>query len=219
MKLAFISLGLLFILALAFFGRQSQQRSQMPLSSPIPSTQPVTDSTLKQFKKAENVLQSGQAYRVILTTTAGDIIVELDTINTPITANNFVYLTQQGFYDNTVFHRIINGFMIQGGDPLGNGTGGPGYKFADEAVTKDYTRGTIAMANSGPNTNGSQFFIMHADYPLPKNYVIFGQVISGLETVDKIAAAPVKTSPGGEKSLPVNPIKIIRATVETTPVN
>ena len=96
--------------------------------------------------------------------------------------------------------------MIQGGDPKGTGSGGPGYSFADEPFTGEYLRGTVAMANAGPNTNGSQFFIMHKDYSLPKNYVIFGNVTSGIEVVDKIAIAP--TQPSGEGSTPVNPVKI-----------
>ena len=92
--------------------------------------------------------------------------------------------------------------------PRNTGSGGPGYKFNDEPFTGEYTRGTIAMANAGPNTNGSQFFIMHADNPLPKNYVIFGQVTKGIEVVDKIATAEVKQSLSGELSTPINPIKI-----------
>jgi len=96
--------------------------------------------------------------------------------------------------------------MIQGGDPKGDGTGGPGYTFADEPFAGDYNRGTVAMANAGPNTNGSQFFIMHQNYPLPKNYVIFGQVVKGMEVVDKIATAP--TESGGENSKPINPVKV-----------
>jgi cyclophilin family peptidyl-prolyl cis-trans isomerase len=96
--------------------------------------------------------------------------------------------------------------MIQGGDPTGTGSGGPGYQFADEKFTGEYTRGTIAMANAGPNTNGSQFFIMHEDNPLPKNYVIFGKVIDGMKVVDEIATAPTKA--GGEGSSPVNPVKM-----------
>jgi cyclophilin family peptidyl-prolyl cis-trans isomerase len=99
--------------------------------------------------------------------------------------------------------------MIQGGDPKGDGTGGPGYKFDDEPFTGEYTRGIIAMANAGPNTNGSQFFIMHADNPLPKNYVIFGKVSAGLAVVDQIATAPVKPSFSGEMSTPVAPVKIL----------
>jgi cyclophilin family peptidyl-prolyl cis-trans isomerase len=107
-----------------------------------------------------------------------------------------------------MFHRAIKGFMIQGGDPSGDGTGGPGYKFDDEAFEGEYSRGTLAMANAGPNTNGSQFFIMHQDYPLPKNYVIFGSVTKGIEAVDKIAEAEVTSSASGEMSKPLTPVKI-----------
>jgi len=122
-------------------------------------------------------------------------------------------LAKKKFYNNTIFHRVIDGFMIQGGDPLGNGTGGPGYQFDDEPFDGAYSRGTIAMANSGPDTNGSQFFIMHKDYPLPKNYVIFGRVIKGLETVDKIAQAPVTQSATGENSTPVKPVVVRSVTI------
>ena len=98
--------------------------------------------------------------------------------------------------------------MIQGGDPTGTGSGGPGYKFADEPFNGNYERGTIAMANAGPNTNGSQFFIMHKDYPLPHDYVIFGNVIEGIDIVDKIATAPAIDNGWGEISKPVNPVKM-----------
>ncbi|MCG2692302.1 peptidylprolyl isomerase, partial [Microgenomates group bacterium] len=155
-----------------------------------------------------------KTYTAALHTSAGDIIIQLDTQATPITANNFVFLAQQGFYDQTIFHRVINGFMIQGGDPQGDGTGGPGYKFPDEPITNEYDRGTVAMANSGPNTNGSQFFIMHQNNPLPKNYVIFGHVIQGLEIVDAIASAPVVSGPNGEKSQPVSPVIINSVSLE-----
>lgn len=144
----------------------------------------------------------------VLNTTAGEIKIKLNTTDTPITANNFIKLSEEKFYDNTIFHRAISGFMIQGGDPKGDGTGGPGYKFDDEPFTGEYNRGTVAMANSGPNTNGSQFFIMHADYGLPKDYVIFGQVVEGFETVDKIAEAKVTRNDMGENSQPVKPVKI-----------
>jgi|GEM_PF-429596 len=145
-------------------------------------------------------------YTAVLKTTAGDITVVLDVKNVPMTVNNFVYLAKNNFYNNTVFHRVIKGFMIQGGDPRGDGTGGPAYRFADETFSGEYLRGTIAMANAGPNTNGSQFFIMHDDYPLPPNYTIFGHVVTGLEVVDKIATAPVR--PGGEGSTPVSPVEV-----------
>jgi len=147
-------------------------------------------------------------YIVTLKTTEGDIVIELNTEQTPHAVSNFVKLSKEGFYDGTIFHRVIDGFMIQGGDPKGDGTGGPGYSFADEAFEGEYNRGTVAMANSGPNTNGSQFFIMHQDYPLPKNYVIFGKVVEGIEVVDAIATAPVETSRSGENSKPINPVKI-----------
>ena len=141
----------------------------------------------------------------VLHTSEGDITLELYADMTPKTVENFITLAEKGFYNNTVFHRVIKGFMIQGGDPKGDGTGGPGYTFPDEPFEGEYTRGTIAMANAGPNTNGSQFFIMHADYPLPKNYVIFGRVAGGMEAVDKIASAPVITNAFGEPSKPVKP--------------
>jgi cyclophilin family peptidyl-prolyl cis-trans isomerase len=147
-----------------------------------------------------------KTYEAILKTSVGDITIALTASATPVTVNNFVALSRKSLYNNTIFHRVINGFMIQGGDPNGNGTGGPGYTFADEPFTGEYTRGTVAMANAGPNTNGSQFFIMHKDYGLPKNYVIFGKVINGIDVVDTIATAP--TQPGGEGSTPVNPIKV-----------
>ncbi|OGY45977.1 MAG: peptidylprolyl isomerase [Candidatus Buchananbacteria bacterium RIFCSPHIGHO2_01_FULL_46_12] len=156
----------------------------------------------------ETIIDQSKTYIVILRTTAGDITIALNAKATPVTANNFVWLAKKNFYDNTIFHRVIKGFMIQGGDPKGDGTGGPGYQFNDEPFTGDYERGTVAMANAGPNTNGSQFFIMHADYPLPPNYVIFGQVAKGLDVVDKIAAAPVVMSSSGEQSKPVNPVKV-----------
>ncbi|PIZ63551.1 peptidylprolyl isomerase [Candidatus Roizmanbacteria bacterium CG_4_10_14_0_2_um_filter_39_13] len=148
-------------------------------------------------------------YSAVLTTTAGEITIEFTTKETPITVNNFVTLSRDKFYDNTIFHRVIKGFMIQGGDPKGNGTGGPGFKFDDEEFSGSYDRGTVAMANSGPNTNGSQFFIMHeSSQSLPPNYVIFGKVTEGLDVVDAIATAQVTTGPSGEPSTPIQPVKI-----------
>ena len=167
-----------------------------------PTTSPVPTIIL-QKGPATMEIDTSKAYEAILKTNLGNITVALNASATPITVNNFVTLARKNFYDSTIFHRIIKGFMIQGGDPNGTGTGGPGYQFDDEPFTGEYSRGTIAMANAGPNTNGSQFFIMHADYPLPKNYVIFGHVTSGMEVVDKIATAATKS--GGEGSTPVNP--------------
>lgn len=156
----------------------------------------------------------------LLETNKGNIKIELDTKNTPKTAANFEILAKKDFYNGIKFHRIYKDFMIQGGDPNSkndnpddDGTGGPGYKFDDEKVVGDYTRGVVAMANSGPNTNGSQFFIMHADYALDKNYVIFGKVVEGMETVDAIANTPVKNNSSGEPSQPLESVVINKVTL------
>ncbi|NNF69624.1 MAG: peptidylprolyl isomerase [Acidimicrobiia bacterium] len=132
-----------------------------------------------------------KTYTATLATNQGEIVIDLDASSSPVAVNNFVFLARDGFYDGVIFHRVIPGFMIQGGDPTGTGRGGPGYKFRDEVDGPGtYSRGTVAMANAGPNTNGSQFFIMHADYGLPHQYTIFGQVTSGLDAVDAIAGTP-----------------------------
>lgn len=165
------------------------------------------------------VIDSKKAYTATMHTSKGDIVLELFSKDAPKTVNNFVFLSRDSFYDGTKFHRIIKGFMIQGGDPLGTGTGGPGYRFADEPVTRNYLAGTIAMANAGPNTNGSQFFIMHKDNPLPKNYTIFGKVTQGMDIVDKIANTPVKMSSTGEPSLPTEEVIIKTIDINETAVS
>jgi cyclophilin family peptidyl-prolyl cis-trans isomerase len=132
-------------------------------------------------------------YRATIRTNKGDITVDLYEGDSPKTVNNFVFLAREGFYDGVIFHRVIENFMIQGGDPTGTGTGGPGYRFEDElgkAREHRYPRGTLAMANSGPNTNGSQFFIMHVDGGLPPQYSVFGKAVDGLDVVDDIATTP-----------------------------
>lgn len=183
----------------------------MQNKTPSLPSQSETDSTVSPQPSPE-----ARKYTVVLSTSEGDITIEMDSGKTPRTVNNFVTLAKKGFYDNTIFHRTIDGFMIQGGDPKGDGTGGPGYRFDDEPFEGEYTRGTVAMANAGPNTNGSQFFIMHKDQSLPKNYVIFGTVTKGIEVVDAIATAPVKESASGENSSPVNPVKITAVTISET---
>ena len=158
-------------------------------------------------------IDPARTYTATLSTTAGDITVELLPGDAPNTVNNFVFLARQGYYDGTPFHRVIRNFMIQGGDPTGTGTGGPGYRFADEPVRRSYTRGILAMANAGPNTNGSQFFIVHGeDVGLPPNYTIFGRVTSGLDVVDAIATAPTRSS-GRENSTPVDPVRVTGVTI------
>ena len=162
----------------------------------------------------EMTIDINQTYTATLKTDVGEIKIQFFADKTPITVNNFVTLARNGFYDGTVFHRVMAGFMIQGGDPDGDGSGGPGYTFNDEIFEGEYKRGVVAMANRGPNTNGSQFFIMHQDYDLPKSYVIFGEVIEGIEVVDKIATAPTQPNASGENSVPATPV-IVQA-VEIT---
>jgi cyclophilin family peptidyl-prolyl cis-trans isomerase len=157
------------------------------------------------------MVNQDKEFNAILHTEDGDIKIELFADSTPMTVSNFVSLARSDFYNGTVFHRVVNDFMIQGGDPNGNGTGGPGYSFPDEPFSGEYERGIIAMANSGPDTNGSQFFIMQRDVALSKDYVIFGKVTGGMNIVDMIAEAPAMPNPNipGEISLPKNPTKII----------
>jgi len=155
---------------------------------------------------------AGDGTSVVLQTTKGDITIGLYTKSAPVASQNFANLAAAGFYDGTPFHRIVPGFVIQGGDPTGTGRGGPGYAFPDEPFAGEYTRGTVAMANSGPNTNGSQFFIVVADTPqLPKQYTIFGTVTSGMDVADAIAAGP-RGGANGDTAL--QPVTIVTATVK-----
>jgi cyclophilin family peptidyl-prolyl cis-trans isomerase len=158
--------------------------------------------------------------KATIATEIGDIEVELYDQSAPKAAKNFVDLSQKGFYDGVIFHRCIPGFVIQGGDgQYGKkasldsgrvGTGGPGYKFADEQIKGDYVRGALAMANSGPNTNGSQFFICTDDLTgrLPKNYTLFGLVTKGMDVVDKIVSAPRNA-----RDLPNAPVAMTKVTI------
>lgn len=158
----------------------------------------------------EITIEKGTSYTAVIHTNKGDIAITLYSEEAPVTVNNFIFLAKAGFYDSVKFHRIIKGFMAQTGDPTGTGAGGPGYRFNDEPVTREYLRGTIAMANAGRNTNGSQFFIMHQDYPLPKNYTIFGITTDGLDVIDNIANVPVSANPStGEPSTPTEEVTII----------
>ena len=168
----------------------------------------------KQWPKAPALeLDLAKSYTATLETYLGTMKVELYAKDVPLTVNNFVFLSKNGFYDGVKFHRVIPGFMAQTGDPTGTGTGGPGYKFSDEPVSRKYTRGTIAMANAGPNTNGSQFFIMHKDYGLPPNYTIFGKVTEGEDVIDKIAATPTGSGHGGSDT-PKTAITIDKVTID-----
>lgn len=135
-----------------------------------------------------------RTYQVTMDTSRGVIVLELYPEHAPVTVNNFVFLTNEGFYDGVTFHRVIANFMIQGGDPTGSGRGGPGYRFEDELRGNPlrHERGVISMANAGPDTNGSQFFITHGPQPhLDGRHTVFGRVVSGLDVVDAIQQGDV----------------------------
>ncbi len=175
---------------------------------------------------SENTIIKNTMHVITLETNFGTIQFETYDADAPKASNNFITLAQKGFYNGLTFHRVIDGFMIQGGDPECNpsknsgrcGAGGPGYTFEDElnpatlSYKNGYKKGVVAMANAGPNTNGSQFFIMLADYPLPNNYTIFGKVVVGQEVVDKIG----KTTTGANDK-PTSPVVIKKASVVQKP--
>ncbi len=163
-----------------------------PFDGSAPKTQQFSD-------KPEMGIDPTKRYTATLDTTLGEIVIALDAIKAPNTVNNFVFLALHHYYDGVIFHRIINGFMCQGGDPTGTGRGGPGYRFDDELPKpREYQIGSVAMANAGPNTNGSQFFIVSGSsgVGLPPSYSLFGQVVKGLDIVDQMQRV---ATGGGDK--------------------
>lgn len=216
----------LIFLSILLSACQNAPAIQVPNSLSINNTPTMTPTTTPST--SPTATPQGQKVFATIKTTKGDIKLELFSDMAPKTVANFVGLANGSkewtspttgkklqntpLYNNTVFHRIMKGFMIQGGDPMGTGMGGPGYRFDDEPVTEKYTRGTIAMANSGPNTNGSQFFIMHADYALPPAYTIFGRIpaddTASFTTLDAIANTPVESDGRGETSKPSEKVSI-----------
>jgi cyclophilin family peptidyl-prolyl cis-trans isomerase len=172
-----------------------------------PEKQNGTQNETQNSLPATSTLINKTKNMITVDTNYGKIVFETYNSDAPNTVKNFITLADKGFYNGLTFHRVIKGFMIQGGDPNGNGTGGPGYQFPDElnsstaSYKAGYRKGVVAMANAGPNTNGSQFFIMTADYPLPNNYTIFGKVVSGQDVVDKIASLPT-----GANDKPLSPV-------------
>ena len=182
---------ILSMLLFIFCGEDASEDT--PVEATIETTEEIEMTYDKTYSAppAININESAN-YSAVIETSLGSIEIELFTDIAPITVNNFVNLSKDGYYDNVIFHRVIKGFMIQGGDPSGTGHGEmgkyPGYEFQDELNNPmQYEKGIVAMANRGPNTNGSQFFIMHVDYPLPYDYTIFGKVSNGIDVVDAIA--------------------------------
>jgi len=198
---------ILFVLTLVFCGGNSEAENNIEVNETTEVTEMTYDKTYTSPPSMTINVES--SYTAEIETSSGSITIDLFTDVAPNTVNNFVTLSNDGYYNDVIFHRVIKGFMIQGGDPSGTGHGDmgkyPGYDFEDELENPmNYERGIVAMANRGPNINGSQFFIMHADYPLPYQYTIFGKVTEGLETVDAIAT--VQT---GEGDKPVDDIVIL----------
>ena len=166
----------------------------------------------KQYKNPpEMTLDPKKKYKARIKTSKGDIVVELFADKVPKTVNNFVFLARDGFYDNTTFHRVIKPFMVQGGDPTGTGSGGPGYRFADE-FHKDLRHnapGILSMANAGPGTNGSQFFITHVPTPhLDNHHSVFGKVVEGMDVLNSIPERdPGRSKTQGEKLITIEIIE------------
>lgn len=186
------------------------EQDQEPVEPVQNQEQQITEDN-KMNTPPEMQIDTNKEYYSVLETNVGNIKIKFFLKEAPKTINNFVYLARKGFYDGTIFHRVIKDFMIQGGDPEGTGMGGPGYQFEDEINPAKLVRGVIAMANAGPNTNGSQFFIVttQATPWLDGKHTVFGEVIEGMEAVDKIESAET-----GFQDRPANDIKINRVVIE-----
>ncbi len=217
--------GLALGLAAACGGDDEPTPQATPVATPVatatPAPTPAPTQTMQQTEERpevmsksyssypDMVIDEGKKYIATMETSKGTIVLELFADEAPRTVNNFVFLAREGFYDGVIFHRVISGFMIQGGDPTGTGMSGPGYRFDDEPVRRSYLKGTLAMANAGPNTNGSQFFIMHTNFNLPPNYTIFGMATEGQDVVDAIATTPTSGS-----DRPLEDVYIVSVTIE-----
>ena len=185
--------------------RQSQQ-------TPTPSTSTPPKTPKLYSAPPAMVIDTNKNYTAILETDKGKIVVELFTKDAPKTVNNFVFLSREGFYDGTTFHRVLPGFMAQGGDPTGTGTGGPGYRFADEFSQKTHETGVLSMANAGPNTNGSQFFITYVPTPhLNGKHSVFGKVTQGMDVLGKLRPRDPSQNPGSKGDT------LIKVTIEEKP--
>jgi len=157
-----------------------------------PGKEPMDSKTHSYSAPPAMTIDTGKQYTATIETEKGNLVLELFASDVPVTVNNFVFLAREGFYDGTTFHRVIPGFMAQGGDPTGTGAGNPGYSFADEFTDHIHVAGTLSMANSGPNTNGCQFFITYAPQPhLDGKHSVFGQLIEGMDVLEKLTNGDV----------------------------
>ena len=197
----FIVIGVL-LLALTACGESS-----------VADTNTKEEAVVKQYDAHPGtVIESGKSYSAVIKTNLGDVTFDLLADEAPLAVNSFVFLAREGYFNGVLFHRIIPGFMAQGGDPTGLGTGGPGYYFEIEAPQRPYTRGSLAMANKGAGTNGSQFFIVFTDLTaeerLSPDYSLFGQMADGESTLKALEAVPVTESATGERSRPMQEVRI-----------
>ena len=225
----------LFLTATAILLSACQRGSLNPsaptlsLTEKSQATSTATPTSIPDIKQLLNI-KEGQMIYAVIKTNLGSMRIKLFEDKAPNTVTNFVGLAEgtkdwtdpktgqkvsgKPYYNGVIFHRIISGFMIQGGDPTGTGMGGPGYKFADEINDEKYIRGTLAMANSGPNTNGSQFFIVHKDYPLPSAYAVCGRIDplddSSIVTLDKIAAVAIGANDKPTSPVTMESVSIVR---------
>jgi cyclophilin family peptidyl-prolyl cis-trans isomerase len=179
-------------------------------AEPAPAPSPAPEAkVMKWDSPPEMQIDTGKKYTAIIETEKGDLVLELFAADVPNTVNNFVFLARQGFYDNTTFHRVIPDFMAQGGDPTGKGSGGPGYKFDDEFTQHWHEAGALSMANAGPNTNGSQFFICYtAQHGLDGKHTVFGQLVEGMDVLKSITPRNPAENPQFEGD------RIIRITIQ-----
>ena len=181
------------------------------MPTPFPPFDGSAPKRQKFSEPPEMGIDPDKRYTATMSTSMGDLVIALDAVKAPATVNNFVFLALHHYYDGVIFHRIINGFMCQGGDPDGTGRGGPGYRFADELPKAgQYEIGSLAMANAGPDTNGSQFFVISgkSGVQLPPQYSLFGKVVKGLEIVDEMQRVPTGGGDRPKTDVVINSVTI-----------
>ena len=205
---------LILLLLLSYCSTDQSGTEEVIEDTDTTTTTGVTMSDKVYDKQPDMNINMETTYTAVIKTNLGDMTVEFFLDDAPMTVNNFVSLAKDGYYDNVIFHRVISGFMIQGGDPSGTGHGDygkyPGYEFEDELNNqRPYEKGILAMANRGPNTNGSQFFIMHVEYPLPYSYTIFGSVTEGFDVIDKIASVETDSADKPTDDVVINTVEIL----------
>ncbi len=199
---------LLFIFSFVSCGGAAPEPTPAP--APTPAPEPAVKPEPKTYSSPPSmIIDTSKQYTAIIETGKGNLVLELFAKDVPVTVNNFVFLAREGFYDGSTFHRVIPGFMVQGGDPTGTGRGNAGYKFDDDFTEHTHVAGTLSMANSGPNTNSSQFFITYApQHGLDGKHTVFGQLIEGMDVLESLTPRDPNQNPQFEGD------KIIRITIE-----